>query len=335
MPLSTPDAPGLDPGPSEGVFEAAFAQQRVRLRGHCYRMLGSPTEAEDAVQETLVRAWRARERFEGRAAVSTWLYRIATRVCLDALADRKRREQPMALRGPGTEHDALEPRSSETWIEPIPDALVVPADADPAEQLLLRERIRLAFVAALQHLPPKQRAALLSTEVLGWSAKETAACLDTSVASVNSAVQRAREKLARAPAVRTQALSDSEAQLVDQYVAAFERYDVDALTAIMREDTVLSMPPFDLWLQGPARIRGWLEGRGAACRGSVLVPTAANGQPAFGHYKPDDAGVFRPWAITVLEVDAGSAPPALTAWHSFLDVARLFPIFDLPDRLDR
>ncbi|MFW6198017.1 MAG: RNA polymerase subunit sigma-70, partial [Myxococcota bacterium] len=238
----------------------------------------------------------------------------------------------MELGAAGTVDDALEERPREHWLEPVPDAMALPREADPGELASLRQSIRLAFVAALQHLPPKQRAALLSTEVLGWSAAETAESLDTSVASVNSALQRARATLAKQPMDDSPAsLSEEQAQLVERYMQAFERYDVDAMTALMREDVVMSMPPYALWLQGPETVRAWLLGRGSGCRGSRLVPTKANGMPAFGQYRPgDDGGPHRPWALAVLELSGDR----IAAWTSFLDTERLFPLFGLPDRLE-
>jgi RNA polymerase sigma-70 factor (ECF subfamily) len=311
---------------------AQLERHRPALTGHCYRMLGSAVDADDAVQETMVRAWRNLERFDARSSLNTWLYRIATNVCLDALADRNKRTRPMEDRAVGTAQDELETRPRAHWIEPIPDARAVPADADPAEKTLLRQSIRLAFVAALQHLPPKQRAALLLTEVLGWSAAEVAESLDTSVASVNSALQRARATLATRDLGEGRVTpSDAQAALVDRYVAAFERYDVDALTSLLREDATLSMPPYNLWLRGHESIDEWLRGRGAACRGSRLVPTAASGSPAFGQYRPSAQGGHAAWALIVLEL-SGERIGAIT---SFLDVETLFPLFGLPKELSR
>lgn len=309
------------------IDAAILEQHRVALTGHCYRMLGSAAEADDAVQDTMVRAWRALDRFDGRAAVRTWLYRIATNVCLDALAARGRRALPMDDGPAGTVDDELVARPGERWLEPIPDARVIPADADPAERVALRQSVRLAFVAALQHLPARQRAALLLTEVLGWSAAEVAETLDTSVAAVNSALQRARATLATHAAPDPAALPAERATLLDRYVDAFERYDLDALTALMREDVTMAMPPFALWLRGPAAVRAWMLGRGAKCRGSRLVPAAANGQPAFGHYTPGAPGEpYRPWGLVVLDV-AGDQVAGM-CW--FLDAATVFPRFGLP-----
>src|SRR5262245_32639160 len=313
---------------SASLDSTHLEKHRVALTGHCYRMLGSPDEADDAVQETYVRAWRNLDRFEQRSSLKTWLYRIATRVCLDALADRTRRVRPMELGPPSGLDEPLTALPGERWIEPIPDALALPADADPAERAVLRQSIRLAFVAALQHLPARQRAVLLLSEVLGWSASEVAECLDTSVAAVNSALQRARATLAtrdldagRAP------LSDEQEALVDRYVEAFERYDIDTLTSLLHEDATLSMPPYQLWLRGHEPIRSWLLGRGIGCRGSRLVPTQASGSPAFGQYRPGETG-HDPWALVVLELSRDR----IVAMSFFLDTATLFPRFGLPAR---
>jgi RNA polymerase sigma-70 factor, ECF subfamily len=312
---------------------AELESHRTALAGHCYRMLGSAFDAEDAVQETMVRAWRSLDRFDGRASLRTWLYRIATNVCLDALSDRSRRARPMEESAAGSVDDPLETRPRTHWLEPIPDARAVPADGDPFEHTALRQSIRLAFVSALQHLPPRQRAALLLTEVIGWSAAEVAECLDTSVAAVNSALQRARATLAsRNVPLSDEPLSAAESALLERYVDAFHRYDVDSLVALLREDATFSMPPYTLWLRGPAAVRAWLLGRGAGCRGSRLVPTAACGSPAFGHYKPDTTdGTYHAWAIVVLEL----AGDRVAAWNSFLDTETLFPLFGLPPSLTR
>jgi RNA polymerase sigma-70 factor (ECF subfamily) len=306
---------------------------REALVGHCYRMLGSAAEADDAVQETLVRAWRALEGFDGRASLRTWLYRIATHVCLDALADRARRERPVAIGPAGTVHDDLVERPRTHWLEPIPDAHALPADGDPAERAALRESIRLAFVAALQRLPPRQRAALLLAEVLGWSASEIASALETTVAAVNSALQRARAALAESapPEGGVAGLTPVQETLLARYVDAFERYDVDALAALLREDATLSMPPYTLWLRGPAAVKAWFLGRGIGCRGSRLVPTAANGLPAFGQYRPGGPGEpHRPWSLVVLELSGDR----IAAMSHFLDTATLFPRFGLPPELE-
>ena len=318
--------------PAAGELE----QHRSELTAYCYRMLASPFEAEDAVQETMVRAWRGFDRFEGRAALRSWLYRIATNVCLDLLESRKRRALPMDL-GPAREpvEANLNTLPEVTWIEPMPDSRVVPADGDPAEVAVARETIRLAFVAALQHLPPRQRAVLILCEVLRWKATEVAELLETSVASVNSALQRARATLeaseldlADAPAT----VDEADAELLARYVDAFERYDMDALTDLIHEDAKQSMPPFDLWLSGRDDILSWWVGPGAGCRGSrVIATTAANGAPAFGQYKPSaDGDGFEPWALQVLEIVEGR----IAGFTFFLDTESVFPLFDLPARLD-
>jgi RNA polymerase sigma-70 factor (ECF subfamily) len=246
-------------------------EHRTALTGHCYRMMGSAVDADDAVQETMVRAWRNLERFDGRASLRTWLYRIATNVCLDMLGDRSRRARPNESGPAGTVDDPLDALPRTHWLEPVPDARALPAGADPSELAVLRQSIRLAFVAALQHLPPKQRAALLLTEVVGWSAAEVAEGLETSVASVNSALQRARATLGSRNAGETdgtgEPLSGAQLKLVDRYVDAFLRYDVDALVALLHQDATLSMPPYTLWLRGHDAIRTWLLGRGAHCQG--------------------------------------------------------------------
>ena len=303
---------------------------RAPLTGHCYRMLGSAFDAEDAVQETMVRAWQSLDRFEGRSSLRTWLYRIATNVCLDALSNRSRRARPMEEGPDGTVEDHLDTRERRHWLEPIPDARVLPSDADPFELTALRQSIRLAFVSALQHLPPRQRAALLLSEVLGWSAAEVADCLKMSVAAINSALQRARATVASRNGNKTgEPLSDVQSALLDRYVDAFHTYDVDALAALLREDATLSMPPYTLWLRGPATIRTWLLGRGAGCRGSRLISTRASGSPSFGQYRPAPGGGHQPWALIVLEI----MDDRIAAWNSFLDTEHLFPLFGLPPRL--
>jgi RNA polymerase sigma-70 factor (ECF subfamily) len=302
---------------------------RTALTGHCYRMLGSVTDAEDAVQETMVRAWQNLDRFEGRAALKTWLYRIATNVCLDALSDRSRRFRPMEEGEAGSPDGQLITRPRNYWIEPIPNARALPADASPLEKTMLRQSIRLAFVAALQHLPPRQRAALLLTEVLGWSAAEVAECVEMTVAAVNSALQRARATLVSLNVGRADR-DEPEKALVDRYVEAFHRYDVDALVSLLREDAVMSMPPYAFWLRGPEAIRDWLGGRGSICRGSRLVPVEASGTLAFAQYHAGGpGGSFLPWCIVVLE----SVDGRIASWNSFLDTETLFPKFGLPPSL--
>jgi RNA polymerase sigma-70 factor (ECF subfamily) len=307
---------------------------RVELTAYCYRMLGSAFESEDAVQETFIRAWRAADRFEGRSSLRSWLYRIATNVCLDMRGASQRRARPMDLRAAQSADTPLpEPLADSTWIEPMPDARVVPAGGDPADVAVARESVRLAFVAALQLLPPRQRAVLILREVLHWHAEEVAELLETTVASVNSALQRARATLARrdvAAARPAEPLDDDGRALLRRYVDAFERYDMDALTALLHEDAVWNMPPYDLWLQTHLDIRRWCLGPGIGCEGSRLIPTTANGSPAFGQYKPAPGGGFEPWSLQVVEV-AGGRIGGITF---FLDTARMFPLFGLPPRLD-
>ncbi|HEV2057809.1 MAG TPA: sigma-70 family RNA polymerase sigma factor [Solirubrobacteraceae bacterium] len=314
-------------------LERRLEAHRRELTGYCYRMLGSSFEAEDAVQETMLRAWRSIDRFEGRSALKSWLYRIATNVCMDMLNGRRRRARPMELGppGPADDPDLLRTLPEVTWLEPIPDARVLPQDSDPAELALARETLRLAFVAALQHLPARQRAVLILREVLRWSAAEVAELLDTSIASVNSALQRARATLAaRQPSASDGAapMDPEHSALLERYVAAFEQYDIQSLVALLHEDATLSMPPYDLWLRGPRDIAAWLTGIGAECRGSRLLATMSNGSPAFGQYRPSGpGGAHQPWALQVIEHSGGR----ITGINSFLDTARMFPLFGLPD----
>jgi RNA polymerase sigma-70 factor (ECF subfamily) len=286
------------------------------------------------VQETLLRAWRSLDRFEGRSSLRSWLYRIATNVCLDMLDGEQRRARPMDL-APAKSADAPlgEPLAEATWILPIPDSRVLPADADPADVAESRESIRLAFIAALQHLPPRQRAVLILREVLRWKATEVAELLDTTVASVNSALQRARSTLAATnvnESDRAQPMDDAQRVLLARYVDAFERYDLDSLTSLLHEDASWSMPPYELWLQSHDDIRRWCLGPGIGCRGSRLIATEANGLPAFGQYKPSPAGGLEPWSLQVVEVSGDR----IAGISFFLDTASLFPLFGLPPRLD-
>jgi RNA polymerase sigma-70 factor (ECF subfamily) len=318
------------PPPSTVELEAQLEQHRAALTGYCYRMLGSAFEADDAVQETMLRAWRGFDRFEGRAALKSWLYRIATNVCLTMLEGRGRRARPMDL-GPASTIDAsLTTLPEATWLEPVPDSRVLPDAGDPAEVALARESLRLAFVAALQHLPARQRAVLILREALRWRASEVAELLDTSVASVNSALQRARATLDASDVALgdpSPALDADDRELLARYVAAFEDYDMDALVALLHEDATLSMPPYELWLRGTDDLRAWFLGIGAECRGSRLVAAAANAMPAFGQYRPSGpGGSFEPWALQVIDISGGR----VVAINSFLDTARMFPLFGLP-----
>src|SRR6202165_3537334 len=266
-------------------LESELEQHRGELTAYCYRMLGSPFEAEDAVQETLLRAWRGLDRFERRAALRSWLYRIGTNVCLDMLEGRNRRARPMDLGPARAPVEAnLNTLPAATWLQPIPDSLLA-AEGDPAELAVTRETIRLAFVAALQHLPPRQRAALILCEVLRWKAKEVAELLGMTVASVNSALQRARATL-EASGVSSYdpapPMDSARQELLARYVRAFESYDLSALTALIKEDARQSMPPYDLWLSGREDILAWWFGPGIGCRGSRLGATRGGHGPRGG-----------------------------------------------------
>jgi RNA polymerase sigma-70 factor, ECF subfamily len=315
--MSSSPAPLLDLDRLEG--------HRPGLVGYCYRMLGSVFEADDAAQETMVRAWRGAGSFAGHASVRSWLYRIATNVCIDVLRGRARRAVPMDL-GPAGAVEAVVgagpvPRP---WVTPIPDP------ADPADLVVARESVRLAFVAALQHLPARQRAILILRDVLAWPAAEVAELLEVSVATVNSALLRARATLAaRDPATsRAEALTDGDRELLAGYVDAFERYDIEALVGLLHDDAVQSMPPYEVWLRGAGEIGRFMLGPGAGCRGSRLLPTAANGMPAFGQFRADGHGGHLPWALQVLELRDGR----VAALHAFLDT-ELFGVFGLPAAL--
>jgi RNA polymerase sigma-70 factor (ECF subfamily) len=308
-------------------------QYRRELTGYCYRMMGSGFEAEDAVQETMVRAWRSFDSFEGRSAVRSWVYRIATNVCLDMLRGRQRRARPMEM-GPSSPADPthLGPLLPENlWVTPIADSRVLPETGDPAELAEAKETIRLAFVTALQHLPARQRAVLILREVLRWQATEVAELLDTSVASVNSALQRARATLAsRDLSAGTGQTMDADQQdLLARYVDAFERYDIERLVALLHEDAIQSMPPYAMWMRGRDEIGRWFLGAGIGCAGSRLIATEANGCPAFGQYRVDPNGGHTPWAIQVIEVSGDR----ISAFNAFLDT-NLFPAFGLPTHLD-
>jgi len=316
--------------------ESELFQYRRELLGYCYRMLGSAFDAEDAVQESMTRAWRSVDKFEGRSALRSWLYRIATNVCLDMIGSRTRRARPMDMSASAwqpVEASLAARRSEDTWLEPMLDVSVMPSVTDPADVTVGRESVRLAFVAALQHLPPRQRVVLILRDVLRWKADEVAALLDTSVASVTSALQRARAT------IESRALSDGQVydpvdseqqELLARYVEAFESYDIDRFVALLREDATQNMPPYEMWLQGRGDIGAWMLGPGHACRGSRLVPVVANGAPAFAHYKPSGPGGDRePWALQVLEVAAGQ----VVAITSFLDT-RLFALLGLPEHPD-
>ena len=322
-------------GPADQL-DPRLMEHRRELTGYCYRMLGSVFDAEDAVQETLIRAWRGLADFEGRSALRSWLYRIATNVCLDQLSGRQRRALPMDLSGSPwqpVESSLTARRPGTAWVEPVLDRQVVSEDADPAERAVARESIRLAFVAALQYLPPRQRAVLILREVLRWKADEVAHLLETTVASVNSALQRARATLATAGGLPDpRPLDEDHRELLARYVEAFERYDIDAFVRLLHDDATQHMPPFEMWLRGSQDIGAWMLGPGAGCRGSVLVQVSANGSPAVAQYRPRDGGGHEPWALHVLEIEDGRVAHI----SSFLDHddTGLFRRLGLPTALD-
>jgi RNA polymerase sigma-70 factor (ECF subfamily) len=314
--------------------ELDLERYRGELTGYCYRMLGSTFDADDAVQECMIRAWQAADRFEGRSSVRSWIYRIATNVCLDLLRSRQRRALPMDLSSPvPSSTPPVETSPDHVWLEPVADRDVLPLGADPAEQAVIRDTVRLAFVAALQLLPPRQRAVLILREVLCWSAADVAELLGTTVASVNSALQRARATLAERsvePNGRAQQLGPADRELLARYVQAFERYDIDALVGLLHEDASISMPPYPMWLRGTEDLRGWYLGYGIGCKGSRLLPLEVSGSPAFAQYKPaaPPGTGHVPWSIQVLEVRDGRVAHV----HHFLD-PRLFERFGLPAAL--
>lgn len=305
---------------------------RRELLAHCYRMLGSPHDAEDLVQETYLRAWRSYEAFEGRSSMRTWLHRIATNTCLDALKSRARRPLPTGLGAPGSDPaDDLVERAEVPWLEPIPDAMVGADGADPAAIVTSRESIRLAFVAALQHLPPRQRAVLLLRDVLRWRAVEVAELMGTTTAAVNSAHQRARAQLKQVdPSEDSVTEPDGpQRELLDRYVSAFERKDMTALVELFTEEAVWEMPPFTGWYQGPKDIGLLIEHRCPAGPGDMrMVPARLNGQPAFGMYMRTEDGSHAPWNLQVLSL-SGDRVAHVTA---FFDHG-LFSRFGLPERL--
>jgi RNA polymerase sigma-70 factor, ECF subfamily len=331
IPMATRHAAtGADP---RSDLEVALEAHRTELTGFCYRMLGSGSEAEDAVQETMVRAWRAIDGFEGRSSLRSWLYRIANNVCIDMVRSPQRRARPMEM-GPSspTSEIVLSERyqPEHAFVQPVADERVIRLDTDPAEVAAARESIRLAFVAALQHLPARQRSVLILCEVLRWQASEAAELLDTSVASVNSALQRARATLAEHRTDPLDSTVDPEHQaLLTRYVDAFERYDISDLVGLVREDVVMSMPPWDVWLEGPEEMAAFFLGEGSVCRDGRLLPVAVNGTGGFGNYHKVGEGVWEPWAIQVIEVSGGK----IVGHHNFV-YPELFPAFGLPSRLE-
>jgi RNA polymerase sigma-70 factor (ECF subfamily) len=327
---STSGRPGRPGTPEE--LERAFAAHRRELVGFCYRMLGAASEAEDAVQETMLRAWRSYDRFEGRASLRSWLYRIANNVCVDMLRSPQRRARPMEISPaqPIAEAKLGAPLGDEPFVQPIADERVIDLSGDPADVAAGRESIRLAFVAALQHLPARQRSVLILCEVLRWKAAEVAELLDTSVASVNSALQRARATLGELDMAALDPIDDADHQaLLQRYVAAFESYDMTALVKLLRDDVVLSMPPFALWLRGVDDLVGWFVGEGSVCRNGRLLPVSVNGTAGFGNYHFVRPGLWEPWAIQVIEVADGR----IVGHHNFLG-AQHFEQFGLPLRIE-
>jgi RNA polymerase sigma-70 factor (ECF subfamily) len=315
----------------ETDVSAELDKYRRELTGYCYRMLGSAAEADDAVQDTMVRAWKAYDRFEGRSSLRSWLYRIATNVCFDMLNGRQRRARPVDMsevKTPASRMDAPLPESA--WVQPIPDDRIIAAGGDPEEAAVNRDTIRLAFIAALQYLPPKQRAVLILREVLRWKAEEVSELLDTTVASVNSALQRARSTLASSDLSSSEAFSPSDEvqqALLERYLDAFARYDVDALVKLLHEDATISMPPVAFWLRGPDDIAAWFTGPGADCAGSHVLPVMANGSFAFAQYRPSGpGGAFEPWALQVIETRGDKVANMI----AFLNVDEVFPLFGLP-----
>jgi RNA polymerase sigma-70 factor, ECF subfamily len=320
----------------DDVFTSLVEPLRGELTAHCYRMLGSVHDAEDLVQETYLRAWRSFHGFENRSSLRTWMYRIATNVCLTALESRQRRPLPTGLGQPAADpHQALESRPETPWLEPLPDRVVWGGDGaerDPAATVLSRESVRLAFVAALQHLTPPQRAVVILRDVLAWQASEVAELLGLSVAAVNSSLQRARAQLAKLdPEATVPPLEEARVQqLLDDYVAAFEHYDIPRIVELLSADAVWEMPPFTSWFRGAEAIGELIR---THCPASgpgdqVMVPVAANGQPALALYMLEEDGRHHAFQLQVPTVTADG----ITSVIAFFDLA-LFPRFGLPDVL--
>ncbi|QNN54373.1 sigma-70 family RNA polymerase sigma factor [Nocardioides mesophilus] len=320
--------PAGAPAPDRGDFTTVADPFRRELLAHCYRMTGSVHDAEDLVQETYLRAWRAYHSFEGRSSVRTWLHRIATNVCLTALEGKDRRPLPTGLGQPGsTAGDPLDERAEVPWLEPAPDALV----ADPADAAEAREGIRLAFVAALQHLPARQRAVLILRDVLRWKAAEVAEALETTPAAVNSALQRAHAQMDRVRVAGETAdePTPEQRELLDRYVQAFWDKDIDTIVSMLTREAVWEMPPFAGWYQGAENIGRLID---TQCPGQTydmpMLPTRANGQPAFGLYMRTPAGDFVPFQLQVLTFEG----PRVAHVAAFFSPG-LFELFGLPERL--
>jgi RNA polymerase sigma-70 factor (ECF subfamily) len=331
----------VDPATTDAAaIDAAFLEQveplRRELTAHCYRMLGSVHDAEDLVQETYLRAWRAFHGFDHRSSLRTWMYRIATNVCLTALKSRDRRPLPTGLGAPpGDPTGTLDNRPEVPWLEPLPDAMVwSDADPDPADTAVSRESVRLAFVAALQHLTAQQRAVLILRDVLAWRAAEVAEALDITVAAANSTLQRARAHMQRFTvddAPPTGALPDERANdLLERYVAAFESYDIASIVTLLTEDAVWEMPPFTDWYRGNEQIGRLISTQcPASCAGDMrMVHTSANGQPVLALYMRDEDGVHRAFQLQQLTVDG----ERVTHVVCYFDTS-LFATFGLPGEL--
>ena len=316
--------------PGNADFAERADPYRRELLAHCYRMLGSVHEAEDLVQETYLRAWRAYPGFEeDRASLRTWLYRIATNACLTALQSRGRRPMPSGLGGPAGPERPLERRTDVPWLEPVPDGLLEPPAGDPAAIVASRAGIRLAFIAALQYLPPRQRAVLILRDVLGWPAAEVAGQLGTTTAAVNSALQRARAQLAHAAPAQDQVAEPDEArqrELIDRYVAAFVNSDVSALERLLTEDAIVDMPPYLNWFSGRPAVIGFFRSVAMRTRRiRRMVPVRANGQPGVASYTDGGDGILRAHSVHVLTL----TPAGVGHISAFLEPG-LFPAFGLP-----
>lgn len=305
---------------------------RGELRGYAYRMLASPQDAEDAVQNAMVRAWRSIEKFDGRSSVRTWVYRIVTNVCLDEISARKRRALPVDLEdeaSPPVIASLGDPLHAGSFVEPVLDAMI----ADPADVVVSRESVRLAFVAALQNLPASQRAVLILRDVLAWRASEVAELLEISVAAANSQLQRARETMKAvqdgSKGARPNGSREVEARVVARYVEAFERYDMEALATVLAEDAIMSMPPFSLYLSGRQDVVAWMAGPGFECEGSRTLPVDVNGAPGFAQYRVDPAGGFFPWGVHALVVRDG-----VVAEETVFLGSDIFAALGLPAHLD-
>ncbi|WDF33292.1 sigma-70 family RNA polymerase sigma factor [Arthrobacter agilis] len=319
-------------GPDGTPFEQLLESSRRDLTGYCYRMLGASSEAEDAVQETMIKAWSARDSFAGQSSLRTWLFRIAHNVCVNMVRSPQRRARPMDLGASTRTADAVlgAPLPENAFVQPIPDQRVIDTSGDPAAVAEARDSIRLAFVAALQHLPPLQRSALILCEVLKWSAAEVATLLEVTPASINSALQRARKTMSSHRAAASMPLEDpAHRHLLNQYLRAFEAYDMNLLVSLLRDDVVLSMPPFGLWLSGPDDVIAWFVGKGSVCENGRLIPLDVNGAGGFANYHFVEPGLWKPWAIQVIETDGGR----IIGHHNFL-YPELFESFGLPTVID-